>query len=342
MVASEHPARSTSPVTNTRQEIIDVCPTSPATPESRCIVPNSPMSDINVTSRHVPSSQLHCMDSSSSMANGDYKSRDVVEPLARKCNLVINQSERPMSPGPRMAADRTCMSAITACSSGSATSTSSAIDADDDLNERDALSSIEDVQHVSDEDESQASASVCRLESQQLGRSFIVKQKLHDENPVKRTKSLQTAAPRFEHEAGSHIDVIKPVKARVSACFLNDADTLSVAEKARALDSWTETQPKYRDSAQIVTDSPARIQGVRAFHFIETGRDSSVSSSKYDIPSQLVRPSKDKVNASFVQESCGENHSAKSSMSVLEKARALQAYVEVQPKFRPRKETVRF
>jgi hypothetical protein len=189
----------------------------------------------------------------------------------------------------------------------------------------------------------QVPGAACGIESHQLAQSFIVKQNPREEFPVKRTKSLQTAAPRFEHVAGSHIDVIKPVKARVSARFLNDADTLSVAEKALALDSWTETQPKYRDSAQVATDAPSRIPGVKAFQFVEGRTDCMISSSMHDIPSQLVRPSKDKVNASFVQENVGENHSAgKSTMSVLEKARALQAYVEVQPKFRPGKKTVMF
>lgn len=134
------------------------------------------------------------------------------------------------------------------------------------------------------------------------------------------------------------LEIIAPVKETVSAEFLMNAENLSVAEKARALDAWSTAQPKFRDASEITKDYSNLVKGVKSFHFKNEHDADVVKSDPYT--HNAIRPSKDKVSARFVDEGDDGLDNGDKIMPVSAKVRALQAYVEEQPKFRPAKQPI--
>jgi hypothetical protein len=335
-------------------------PSSPAPARLVEGLPNSPVSEFNTVPRGITSREAPNLDALSIvyLPNGrecdegevpsnlsHRRIRDAVETSSESGQR--NTQPNPMNPlGCRTTASETNLSLDTMHTSRSLASLSSPPAANSDIDGQDSKDSAVETQHVSNED---ASGRVLGLRGLALtgnlddGTSEAETRRTADKWAVKEKKPLQATSPKFINVEGSHIDVIQPVKARVSARFLKDADTLSVAEKARALDAWTETQPKFRDSAKVAADLPSRIPGVRSFHFSVPRSEATEAASSRELPSHLVPPSKGKVNASFVRDTTdGAKLRGSEQLSVLEKAKALQAYVDVQPKFRPGKEPVKY
>lgn len=160
---------------------------------------------------------------------------------------------------------------------------------------------------------------------------------LHDEHQHVPPENALTLASDDEQSDVGEIEIIAPVKEYVSPEFLANADSLSVAEKARALDAWSTAQPKFRDASEITKDYSNVVKGAKSFHF-KNNHEDLLNLDEIGEPTNVVQPRKDRVSASFVDE--GIDETARKSLPVSAKVRALQAYVDDQPKFRPAKQPV--
>lgn len=135
------------------------------------------------------------------------------------------------------------------------------------------------------------------------------------------------------------IEYIPPRASSVGAHFVSEhkSRAMSVAEKARALDAWTDSQPK-RMPAKTVhfgeEGSEGVCDGVSGKSFVYQSAAAGVQEEKEGDDAGMVRAPAD-VTSQFIDEG------REGTLGVLEKIKAMEKYLDEAPKYRPEKAPMR-